>query len=177
MTWQLSREACSSPKDPLLGRIEDEVAGPFLFPFPSRASWRASVFAPHVSPLLPPPSVLHASLFSFSPSLLPACKGGQMEPRFLCPSQAELAGCWGASLPLMTPVELRGINRWESGRETLGLLAGSCSEPPPVPRGGEHHRVRRDPEAGALSPATRSSPLLQEVPALLLRNEWALLQQ
>lgn len=29
------------------------------------------------------------------------------------------------------PVELRGVNRWESGRETPGLLAGFCSELPP----------------------------------------------
>ena len=29
------------------------------------------------------------------------------------------------------PVELSGVNRWESGRQTPGLLAGSCSESPP----------------------------------------------
>lgn len=39
-----------------------------------------------------------------------------MEPRFLCPSQAELA-VLGSLFPLRTPVELRGVNRWESERD------------------------------------------------------------
>ena len=133
-----------------------------------------------ISQLLPPLSVLHASLFSFSPSLLSLQRRANGASVSLSQS-GRAGGVLGSLSPSEdsghAPVELRGVNRWESGRETPGLRAGSCSEPPPVPRGGEHHRVRRDPEAGALSPATWSSPLRQEVPALLLRNEWALLQQ
>lgn len=121
------------------------MTGPLLFPAPSRAAERTSVFSPlHFPPAF---TSLLSCRVSFFPSLHPSPQAAELPEAdrgsFTPSGWGVWGGGWGASLPLRTQVTvlLGGVSWWEPGRETWGLFAGSSPELPSVPRGGEHHSV------------------------------------